>query len=83
VHTIEIKNQACCGTLTVEEVLLDAFRRLPPAAAEELAALVRRLAALAPNTAIDWSDSWSDSDLQEFTAASARSVEAAESEDSH
>jgi hypothetical protein len=66
-----------------EEVLLDAFRRLPPAAAEELAALVRRLAALAPNTAIDWSDSWSDSDLQEFTAASTRSVEAAESEDSH
>ena len=29
-----------------------------------------RLAALAPNTAIDWSDSWTDSDLQEFTAAS-------------
>lgn len=65
-----------------EEVLVDAFRRLPPAAAEELAALVRRLAALAPNTSIDWSDSWSDSDLQEFTAASARSSEAAESEDS-
>jgi hypothetical protein len=42
----------------------------------------RRLAGLAPNTAIDWSDSWSDSDLQEFNTASARSVEAAEPEDS-
>jgi hypothetical protein len=65
-----------------EEVLVDSFRRLPPATAEELAALVRRLAALAPNTAIDWSDSWSDSDLEEFTAASVRSAEAAEQEDS-
>lgn len=65
-----------------EEVLVGAFRKLPPAAAEEIAALVRRLAALAPNTAIDWSDSWSDSDLQEFTAASVRSIEAAEPEDS-
>jgi hypothetical protein len=64
-----------------EEVLLDAFRRLPPAAAE-LAALVRRLAALAPNAAINWSDSWSDSDLQDFTAASMRSIEVAETEDS-
>jgi hypothetical protein len=65
-----------------EEVLVDAFRRLPPAAAEEFAALVGRLAALAPNTAIDWSDAWSDSDLQEFTAASVRSVQAAEPKDS-
>ena len=65
-----------------EEVLLDAFRRLPPAAAAELAALVRRLTALAPNTAINWSDSWSDSDLQDLTAASMRSVAAAETEDS-
>ena len=65
-----------------EEVLLDAFRRLPPAVAAELVALVWRLGDPAPNTAIDWSDSWSDSDLQEFTAASVRSVEAPESEDS-
>jgi hypothetical protein len=65
-----------------EEGLVDAFRRLPPAAAAELAALVRRLAALAPNTAIEWSDSWTDSDLQAFTDASVRSVDAAETEDS-
>ena len=65
-----------------EEDLVDAFRRLPPAAAAQLVALARRLAALAPNTAIDWSDSWSDSDFQEFTAASMDSVEAAETEGS-
>ncbi len=65
-----------------EEVLLDAFRRLPPAAAEELAALVQRLAALAPDTSIDWSDSWSDSDLEEFTAKSVRSLDGAETENS-
>jgi hypothetical protein len=55
-----------------EEVLLEAFRRLPPDAAEELSALAQRLAALAPGTTIDWSDSWSDDDLQEFSAASLR-----------
>ena len=62
-----------------EEGLLDAFRRLPPATAKELAALVRRLAAQTPDAAIDWSDSWSDKDLQDFTAAS---IEAADTEDS-
>jgi hypothetical protein len=33
-----------------EEVLLDAFRRLPPDAAAELSALAQRLAAVAPDT---------------------------------
>jgi hypothetical protein len=65
-----------------EEVLLEAFRRLPPHAAAELSALAQRLAALAQGTAIDWSDSWSETDLQEFTAASLRQLEAEEGEDS-
>lgn len=65
-----------------EAVLLEAFRRLPPAAADELAALARRLADLAPNTVIDWSDSWSEADLREFTADSLRRLEAEEQEDS-
>ena len=64
-----------------EEVLLEAFRRLPPDAAVELSALAQRLAALAPGTTIDWSDSWSDGDLREFTAASLRRLEAEEEED--
>jgi hypothetical protein len=36
-----------------EEVLLEAFRRLPPDAAVELSTLAQRLAALAPGTVID------------------------------
>jgi hypothetical protein len=64
-----------------EEVLLEAFRRLPPDAASELSALAQRLAALAPGTTIDWSDSWSDADLRDFTAASIRRLEAEEEEE--
>ena len=64
-----------------EEVLLEAFRRLRPNAAVELSALAQRLAALAPRTTIDWSDSWSDADLREFTAASLRRLETEEEEE--
>ncbi len=53
-----------------ETTLLEAFRRLPPNAADELSALVQRLAAVSPNKRIDWSDSWSDEDLRDFTAHS-------------
>ena len=66
-----------------EEVLLDAFRRLPPDAAAELSALAQRLATLAPGTTIDWSDSWSEADLREFTAASVRRLDAEEEEEPH
>jgi hypothetical protein len=66
-----------------EEVLLGAFRRLPPDAAEELSSLAQRLAALSPNAPIDWSDAWSDEDMQEFTAASLRRLEAEERDNSH
>ena len=64
-----------------EASLLDAFRRLPPDTAMELSALAKRLAELAPNQRIDWSDSWSDEDLNEFRAASLRRLDAEESED--
>ena len=63
-----------------EASLLNAFRRLPPDAAIELSRLIERLAALAPDRKIDWSDSWSDEDLREFRAASIRRFEASESE---
>jgi hypothetical protein len=43
--------------------------------------LAERLAALRPNIRIDWSDSWSDEDLRESTAASVRRFEADESEE--
>jgi hypothetical protein len=64
-----------------EASLVDAFRRLPPDTATELSALAERLAALAPNHRIDWSDSWSDEDLNDFRAASLRRLDAEESED--
>jgi hypothetical protein len=43
--------------------------------------LIERLAALAPECKIEWSDSWSDEDLQEFRAASVRRLEDIESEE--
>ena len=61
-----------------ETTLLDAFRRLPPEAANELAALAQRLAALSPNIRIDWSDSWSEEDMQDFAAHSLKRFEAEE-----
>jgi hypothetical protein len=64
-----------------EASFVQAFRRLPPNAAAELTALAERLAAIHPAARIDWSDSWSDEDLNEFTAASVRRLEAEESEE--
>ena len=61
-----------------ETTLLEAFRRLSPDAANELAALVQRLAALSSNNLIDWSDSWSEEDLRDFTAHSLKRFEAEE-----
>lgn len=61
-----------------ETTLLEAFRRLPPNAADEISALVQRLAALSPNRRINWSDSWSDQDLRDFTAHSLERLDAEE-----
>ena len=65
---------------TQEANLLAAFRRLPPETASELSRLIERLAALAPDRKIDWSDSWSDEDLNEFRAASLRRLDTEEAE---
>jgi len=64
-----------------EASLLQAFRRLPADTAAELTVLVERLAMLHPDAKIDWSDSWSDEDLREATAASIKRFEAEESEE--
>ena len=64
-----------------EASLVEAFRRLPPDTAAELSALAERLAALAPERKIDWSDSWSDKDLREFRSAALSRLEAEESEE--
>jgi len=65
-----------------EASLVHPFRRLPPEAATELSALTERLAELAPNHRINWSDSWSDEDLNDFRAASLRGLAVEESENS-
>jgi hypothetical protein len=64
-----------------EEALLETFRRLPEGAAKELSALAQRLASLPPGTTIDWSDSWSDADLHEYTTASLRRLDDDEQEE--
>ncbi len=51
-----------------EASLLGAFRLLPPETAMELSALAERRAEPAPNRRIDWPDSWSDGDLNDFRA---------------
>jgi hypothetical protein len=66
-----------------EASLLQAFRLLPPDAAAELTALAERLAALRAGIKIDWSDSWSDEDLKDFTVASTRRLEAEDPEERH
>jgi len=65
-----------------EASLVEAFRRLPPDTAAELSALAERLAMLSPHGKIDWSDSWTDEDLQDFRSASRRRLDAEESEES-
>ena len=65
-----------------EASLVEVFRRLPPDTAAELSALAERLATLSPHRKIDWADSWTDEDLQDFTAASVRRLDAEESEES-
>jgi hypothetical protein len=66
-----------------EESLVEVFRRLPPETAAELSALAERLATLSLHGRIDWSDSWTDEDLQDFRATSLRRLEAEESEEPH
>jgi hypothetical protein len=66
-----------------EASLVEDFRRLPQDAAAEFAALAERLAGLAPNRKIDWSDSWSDEDLKEFRAAFLNRLDAEEPEGSN
>jgi hypothetical protein len=89
-HPLEIQADCLAAILNMdmemqlnerEASLVDAFRRLPPETATELSALAQRLAELAANRRIDWSDSWSDEDLNEFRAASLRRLDAEESED--
>jgi hypothetical protein len=68
--------------LTSEETtLLEAFRKLPANAADELSALVLRLATVSPVRRIDWADAWSEEDLNDFRRQSIERLDA--DEESH
>ena len=58
-----------------EEILISVVRALPPDEAGKVLNWARQLADLAGGRTIEWSDSWSDEDLAEATAAALRRFE--------
>jgi len=54
-----------------EVALVEDLRRLPRPAVEQVVALTHRLAAAAERGRVDWSDSWSEKDVREYSRASA------------
>lgn len=64
-----------------EESLISVVRALPPVEAGRILDWARQLADLTDGRAIDWSDSWSDEDLADATAAAVRCLEEQERED--
>jgi hypothetical protein len=53
-----------------EARLVQVLRALPPDAAEKVVIWATQLSDLARNKAVDWSDTWTDKDLEEARAAS-------------
>ena len=65
----------------LEESLISVVRALPPNEAGKLLDWARQLADLADGRAIQWSDSWTDGDLADTTAAAVRRFEDQEKQD--
>jgi hypothetical protein len=63
-----------------EESLIKVVRALPSEEAQRVLTWASQLAHLAHGREIDWSDSWSDEDIAEATAASIRRFEEQEQE---
>jgi len=63
-----------------EESLIKVLRALPPEEAGKILVWAQQLAELGGDRAVEWSDSWSDEDLAEATAASVRRFEQQERE---
>lgn len=63
-----------------EESLINVVRALPPVEAGKVLDWARQLADLADGRTVDWSDSWSDEDLADATAAAVRRLEEHERE---
>jgi hypothetical protein len=64
-----------------EESLISVVRALPPDEAGKVLDWARQLADLAGGRTVQWSDSWTDEDLAEATAAALRRFEDQERED--
>jgi hypothetical protein len=58
-----------------EESLISMVRALPPREAGKVLDWARQLADLAGERPIEWSDSWTEEDLSEATAAAVRHYE--------
>lgn len=58
-----------------EELLISVVRALPPDEAGKVLNWARQLADLADGRAIQWSDSWTDEDLADATAAAVQRFE--------
>ena len=65
-----------------EESLISVVRALAPDEAGKVLDWARQLADLAGERVVQWSDSWTDADLAEATAAAVRRFEAQERDDS-
>jgi hypothetical protein len=63
-----------------EERLVHVLRTLPPDAADKVVTWAIQLSELAGNSAVDWSDSWTEKDLEEARATSLANFEGREPE---
>ena len=60
---------------TKEESLIAAVRALPQREAEKVLTWAAQLSSLAQGREVEWSDSWSEEDLADATAASVQLLE--------
>jgi len=63
-----------------EERLVQALRALPPDVADKVVTWATQLSELARNGAVEWSDTWTDEDIQDARAASLTNFEEREPE---
>jgi hypothetical protein len=63
-----------------EERLVQALRALPPDAADKVVTWATQLSDLARSGAVEWSDTWTEEDLQDARAASLTNLEEREPE---
>jgi hypothetical protein len=59
---------------------VEALRALPPEAADKVVTWATQLSDLAKNGAVEWSDTWTDGDLQDARTASLANFEEREPE---